>query len=78
MPDVESYYKFSEHLKKIKMEKWIISFFQVEMFPKIVFSGDMSRIIRTLIYEWQASKDNEENIIHTLQFNNSIKVQLLL
>jgi len=60
MPDVESYYKFSEHLKNIKVEKWIISFFQVEMFPEIVFSGEMSRVIRALVYNWQVSEDIEE------------------
>ncbi len=60
MPDVESYYKFSEHLKNIKVEKWIISFFQIEMFPEIVFSGEMSRIIRALVSNWQASEDIEE------------------
>ncbi|MCK5220352.1 MAG: hypothetical protein KAR14_02125, partial [Candidatus Aminicenantes bacterium] len=75
MPDVESYYKFSEHLKDIKVEKWVISFFQVEMFPKIVFSGDMSRIIRTLIYEWQASKDNEENIFARIISRQLTEVQ---
>ncbi|MCK4890526.1 MAG: hypothetical protein KAS97_11395, partial [Candidatus Aminicenantes bacterium] len=60
MPDVESYYKFSEHLKDIKVEKWVISFFQVEMFPEIVFSGEMSRVIRALVYNWQVSEDIEE------------------
>ncbi len=60
MPDVETYYKFSEHLKNLKIEKWVISFFQVEMFPEIVFSGEMSRIIRALVYNWQVSEDIEE------------------
>lgn len=60
LPDVESYYKFSEHLKNIKIEKWIISFFQVEMFPEIVLSGEMSRVIRALVYDWQVSEDVEE------------------
>ncbi len=60
MPDVESYYKFSEHLKNLKIEKWVISFFQVEMFPEIVFSGEMSRVIRALVYNWQVSEDIEE------------------
>lgn len=60
IPDVESYYKFSEHLKNIKIEKWIISFFQIEMFPEIVLSGEMSRVISALVYDWQVSDNVEE------------------
>ncbi len=55
IPDVKSYLLFSRHLQKIPVEKWVISFYQQEMFPKIVMTGDMMRKIQTLIIKWQQS-----------------------
>ena len=71
LPDINNYYKLSEHLNNVKLEKWVISFFQVEMFPEIVITGEMHRIIRAKIYEWQMSEDVEEVI-----FSRTISRQL--
>ncbi|MEN8222418.1 MAG: hypothetical protein ABFR36_04080 [Acidobacteriota bacterium] len=59
-PDVNTYYNLSKYLQNIKIEKWVISFFQVEMFPEIAISGEIARIIRAKVYDWQVSDDVEE------------------
>ncbi|MCK5221893.1 MAG: hypothetical protein KAR14_09965, partial [Candidatus Aminicenantes bacterium] len=59
IPDVKTYLMFSKHLQKIPVEKWVISFYQQELFPKIVMTGEIMRIIQALIYKWQASTDAE-------------------
>jgi len=59
-PDVNTYYNLSKYLKNIKIDKWVISFFQLEMFPEIAISGEIARIIRAKVYDWQVSEDVEE------------------
>jgi len=59
-PDVNTYYNLSRYLQNIRIEKWVISFFQVEMFPEIALDGEIARIIRSKVYDWQASEDIEE------------------
>lgn len=71
IPDVKSYILFSKHLQKIRNEKWVINFFQQEMFPRIIISGELMRILSSLIYKWQASND-----IETITFSRTISRQL--
>jgi len=59
IPDVKTYLLFSKHLQKIPVEKWVISLYQQEMFPRIVMKGDLMRQIQALIYKWQQSTDME-------------------
>ncbi len=59
IPDVKTYLRFAEHLQKIHVEKWVISIYQQELFPRIVMKGDLMRQIQALIYKWQASTDME-------------------
>ncbi len=59
IPDVKSYILFSKHLQKIKNEKWVISFFQQEMFPKIIITGELMRMLQSLLYKWQSSNNPE-------------------
>ncbi len=59
IPDVKTYLLFSKHLQKIPVEKWVISLYQQELFPRIVMKGEIMRRIQTLIYKWQASTDAE-------------------
>jgi len=59
IPDVKTYLLFSKHLQKINVEKWVISLYQQELFPRIVMKGDIMRIIQALIYKWQQSTDME-------------------
>jgi hypothetical protein len=39
LPDLDTYYRFARHLEKIKKEKWVINFYQVEMFPELASIG---------------------------------------
>ena len=58
--DINKYYNFSKYLEKIKMKKWVISFYQVELFPQL--SGKMNSIlesIRGYIERWRMSTDPE-------------------
>jgi hypothetical protein len=49
VPDMKKYYNFSKHLEKIDKQKWVISFYQMEMFPKIKVSSDFMRAIEDRI-----------------------------
>jgi len=60
-PNVNTYYNLSKYLQNIKIEKWVISFFQVERFPEIALDGEIIRIIQAYIYKWQESEVSEEN-----------------
>lgn len=35
IPDLDTYYNFARYLEKINMEKWVINFYQIEMFPQL-------------------------------------------
>lgn len=59
LPDVRTYLLFSKHLQRVPVEKWVISFYQQELFPRIVMKGEIMRIIQNLIYDWQASSNSE-------------------
>lgn len=39
LPDLGTYYRLVRHLEKIKKEKWVINFYQVEMFPELASIG---------------------------------------
>ncbi|MFC2155465.1 hypothetical protein ACFLRB_03110 [Acidobacteriota bacterium] len=41
LPNLDRYYYFAKHLEGIKKEKWVINFFQMEMIPNIIISGDI-------------------------------------
>jgi hypothetical protein len=59
IPNIENYFYFSKHLEKIKMDKWVLSFYQMELFPKIVLTGSIIRKIRRLVGQWQISSNQE-------------------
>ena len=48
-PSVDDYYNFARYLQKIDKEKWVINFYQIEMFPKLKRTGDMMSRIKTMI-----------------------------
>ena len=60
IPDKEKYYNLAKFLENIKGEKWIINFFQMELFPNIVISNDVKRLLRSLINEWRISTNAEK------------------
>jgi len=59
VPDIDKYYNFSRYLKNILLEKWVINFYQFEMFPKIMVTSEILRRVRQHVGKWQASKNTE-------------------
>lgn len=49
VPDLDKFYNFARHLQKIKAEKWVLNFYQIEMFPKMRISGPIRRKIDGLV-----------------------------
>jgi len=43
LPNLGRYYNFSKQLEKIKKEKWVINFYQMEMMPNIIIPLDVKR-----------------------------------
>jgi hypothetical protein len=60
IPDINIYYNFARFLKGIDKEKWVINFYQFEVFPDIIISSESMRRIRRLVGEWQVSDIPEE------------------
>ena len=60
-PDIDKYYYFSRYLQKIKKEKWLINFYQIEMFPKLKPTGRIMEDIRNLVGVLQSSDRSEDN-----------------
>jgi len=61
-PDVDRYYYFSQHLEKIKKDKWVINFYQIEMFPKLSITGPLMEQVRDLVGAMQSSFRPEDNV----------------
>ena len=47
-PDIYKYYKFAKHLERIDGEKWVINFYQTELFPKLRTHGGLAKSIKTI------------------------------
>ena len=60
MPDLDRYYYFAKHLEGVKKEKWVVNFYQMEMFPQISMSGEARRILRRYISELRSSTHPED------------------
>jgi len=44
-PSIDTFYNFARQLEKIRKEKWVISFYQFELFPSLLLSRKAMRII---------------------------------
>ncbi len=62
IPDLDSFYNFARYLEKIKGEKWVFNFYQIEMFPSIKIKGDIRRRIDDLVGQLQAARP--EDTVH--------------
>jgi hypothetical protein len=43
VPELHKFYNFARHLEKIKREKWVLNFYQVELFPKLDRDGPLRK-----------------------------------
>jgi hypothetical protein len=63
LPDLDSYYNFSHFLEKIRKEKWVINFYQIEMFPKMKETGELRQQIEQIISEMMVARS--EDVVHS-------------
>jgi hypothetical protein len=47
--EIDKFYYFSRHLEKVRKEKWVLNFYQLEQFPQIAFGGEIDRQLRSYI-----------------------------
>ena len=57
-PDIRKYYGFANYLEKINFEKWVLNFYQIELFPKMR-RNRLIENIRGLIDELRTNVDSE-------------------
>ncbi len=77
-PSVDDYYNFAKYLQKIDREKWVINFYQIEMFPKLKNSGEVMQNIKDLIGQLQSSNRGED-LFHSRTLSNLLmKINIAL
>lgn len=55
VPNIDNYSYVSKHFEKMNMDKWVLNFYQMELFPKIVLTMDILTKIKQLIKGWQVN-----------------------
>lgn len=75
IPDINKYYNFARFLKRIKKEKWVINFYQLEVFPDILINSESMRRIRRFIGAWQASDNPELVTFSRLIFRRMMEIE---
>jgi hypothetical protein len=58
VPDLDRFYNFARHLEKIKKEKWVLNFYQIEMLPKMKNTGPMRRDLDDLVDDYGGEQSN--------------------
>ena len=53
--ELDKFYYFSKFLEKIRKEKWVLNFYQMEMFPQIAFGSEIENQLRNYIRNLQES-----------------------
>jgi VWFA-related protein len=54
--ELDKFYYFSRHLERIRKEKWVLNFYQLEQFPQIALGSDIEREINTYISNMEESQ----------------------
>lgn len=63
LPDMDRYYNFSNYLDRINDEKWVINFYQIEMFPKMKQASEIRLRISELVASLMVARS--EDIVHS-------------
>jgi hypothetical protein len=63
VPDLDKFYNFAHYLEKIQKEKWVLSFFQIEMFPSMKLGVGIRQQIEQLVSELQIAR--AEDSLHS-------------
>jgi hypothetical protein len=62
VPDLDRFYNFARHLQTVREEKWVLSFFQIELFPNMKISGRIHKEIEQLVSQLQVERP--EDTVH--------------
>ncbi|NIM85054.1 MAG: hypothetical protein GTN82_43030, partial [Candidatus Aminicenantes bacterium] len=62
-PRVDRFYYFSRYLENLETEKWVFSFYQFELFPRIRFSSDLMYKIREIATILIESRDATQHAL---------------
>jgi len=65
-PNLDHYAKFARHLEGIQREKFVINFFQMELFPRALLSSRVMREFERKIAGWEATGNTEEATFVTI------------
>ncbi|MBN2346775.1 MAG: hypothetical protein JXO51_10340 [Candidatus Aminicenantes bacterium] len=60
--ELEKFYYFARHLERIRREKWVLNFYQLEQFPQIAFDSDIDRQLREYIGQLAASDNPTQKV----------------
>lgn len=63
LPDMDRYYNFSNYLSRINDEKWVINFYQIEMFPKMKQASEIRQKIADLVGALRIARS--EDVVHS-------------
>ncbi len=59
IPDINKYYNFARLLKMINKEKWVINFYQLDVFPDIILNSDHMNHVRQKVGQWEQGTSPE-------------------
>ena len=59
IPDLDKFYNFARHLETVREEKWVLTFYQIEMFPNMKISGQIHQQIVQLISDLQVARPED-------------------
>jgi VWFA-related protein len=57
--EIDSYYNLAKHLAKIKKEKWVINFYQLEMFPRLSTKKRIGQMVKSDIDAFRSLQSPE-------------------
>ena len=66
IPNIDRFYLFSRYLEKVKGEKWVLNFYQFDLFPNIRLSSKFANYIRDILIGMLESKDYGDQSIAKL------------
>lgn len=55
--ELDKFYYFARHLEKVRREKWVLNFYQLEQFPQIAMSSEFKRSLNTIVRRFQESEN---------------------
>lgn len=77
-PSLGNYYNFARYLEKIDGDKWVINFYQLEVFPKLKPSGEIINYVKSLIDGLRVSIRGEDIAYSQMLSNLLMRIDIAL